>query len=327
MSNNIALSDNYTNNENTLTQQLIMYRERNKRIAQQKKTTHSDTVAPEKSIQPPAASELTKNEVQLSYKTKFNWKKKELDFRIEASEKSTECSFTFSKTSTSNHLLSFFGYKIDISSQIDQVKHKMQRFFIESKSHNALIGKFSELKFAMMATLLSTLGVSPSEIEILKKESLKTAIKNNIQSFEKNEYNSELLTVFSSTTTDKGRIKIFSELRNQLIKQMKNYGAPDYYTNNKINTIKIDQIKKILGDLLEEDQSLKYIQKFLQMSELSQSPNNQLSYSDINKKISRLQVYITRVNQRISGIQRRLITKHVALKHMANSKHTITAKL
>ena len=100
-------------------------------------------------------------------------------------------------TSSTNQLLSLFGYKIDISQQVDQLKHKMQKFFIESKSHNALVGKFSELKFGMMTTLLSILGIEPNTIEELKRDALKKAIKDNINRFEQNEYNAELITIFT----------------------------------------------------------------------------------------------------------------------------------
>ena len=51
-----------------------------------------------------------------------------------------------------------------MSQQVDQFKQKIQSF-IESKSHNALIGKFSELKFGLISTLLSLLGVEPNTMK------------------------------------------------------------------------------------------------------------------------------------------------------------------
>ena len=163
---------------------------------------------------------------------------------------------------SSNQILSLFGYKIDVSQQVDQFKQKLQKFFIESKSHNAMVGKFSELKFGIVAALLSLLGVDPDGIETLKKDALKKAIRDNIDCFEQNEYNTELITIFSKTKKDKGRLSVLTELRQQLIKQMKNYGQPNYYSKDMIYTIKKDQIKKILGDLLEEKQNLSYIRNF-----------------------------------------------------------------
>ena len=138
----------------------------------------------------------------------------------------------------------------------------MQKFFIESKSHNALVGKFSELKFGMMATLLSILGIDPTTIEELKNDALKKAIKDNILRFEQNEYNAELITIFTKTKKDTARTKVLTEIRKQLVKQMKNFGQGNYYSKEKIYEIKKDQVKKILGDLLEEKQNLTYIRSF-----------------------------------------------------------------
>ena len=110
--------------------------------------------------------------------------------------------------------------------------------------------------------LLSLLGVEPNTIEKLKKEALKTAVQDTIDAFEQNEYNAELLTIFTKTKKDKGRIKILNTLRKQLIKQMQNYGQPGYFTKERIYNIQKNQVKKILDDLLEEKQNLMFIRNF-----------------------------------------------------------------
>lgn len=198
------------------------------------------------------------------YKPIFNWEKniEDSSFHIIPSEKTISFNSLYDVSSQSNHILSLFGYKIDVSQQVDQFKQKFQKFFIESKSHNAMIGKFSELKFGIVAALLSLLGVDPNTLETLKKESLKKAIQDNIDCFEQNEYNAELLTIFTKSKKDKGRVKVLTELRKQLIKQMANYGEAGYYTKERIYTIKKDQVQRILGDLLEEKQNLSYIRNF-----------------------------------------------------------------
>ena len=159
-------------------------------------------------------------------------------------------------------MLSMLGYKIDVSQQVDQFKQKLQKFFIESKSHNALIGKFSELKFGIVSALLSLLGVEPNTIDSLKKEALKKAIQDNIDNFSQNEYNIELITIFKKNKKDDARVKILKKLRQQLIKQMKQYDQPDYYSKSMIYAIKKEQVNKVLGDLLEEKQNLMYIRSF-----------------------------------------------------------------
>ena len=219
---------------------------------------------PDKIKRQTQVAQTQQNVIQQLYKPIFNWEKADdkEKFHIIPTEKTVSFSSLYDVKSTSNQLLSLFGYKIDITQQVDQFKQKMQKFFVESKSHNAMIGKFSELKFGIVAAMLSLLGVKPEEIDTLKKEALKKAIQDNIESFEQNEYNAELITVFTKSTKDKGRLKILTQLRKQLIKQMKNYGQPDFYNKDRIYTIKKDQIKKILTDLLEEKQNLMFIRNF-----------------------------------------------------------------
>ena len=113
-----------------------------------------------------------------------------------------------------------------------------------------------------MSALLSLLGVEPNTIEQLKKDALKKAIKDNIDCFEQNEYNTELLIIFSNKKKDKSRQNVLTALQKQLIKQMSNYGQPDYYTKDTIYRIKKDQAQKILIDLLEEQQNLNYLRNF-----------------------------------------------------------------
>jgi hypothetical protein len=200
----------------------------------------------------------------------FKWKevegntKDESSFHIVPGEKNDTPGF-FSRLETkspSNRILSILGYKIDISQDVDQFKQKLQKYYVESKSHNRLIGTFSELKFGLMSALLSLLGVEPNTLETLKKDALKAAINDNIQAFEQNEYNIELITIFSQTKKDKGRIKVLTTLRKQLIKQMQQYGQPDFYTKETIYDTQKNQVKKILDDLLQEQQNLMYLRDF-----------------------------------------------------------------
>ena len=156
---------------------------------------------PDKVAKPAVVAQGQSNGIMQFYKPLFKWEKdsKDNSFHIIPSEKSVSYRSDYHVESSSNHLLSLLGYKIDVTQQVDQYKQKLQKFFIESKSHNPLIGKFSELKFGLISSLLSLLGIEPNTIETLKKDALKKAIKDNIDNFEQNEYNFELLTIFKKT--------------------------------------------------------------------------------------------------------------------------------
>ena len=211
----------------------------------------------------------TKQKTLNPYKPKFQWEKiepktnqKDTTFEIIPTEKTNAFNSLNELDSTSNHMLTLFGYQIDLSSQVDQLQKKLQKFFIESKSHNPLIGKFSDIKCGMMMAILSLLGVEPNTLDTLKKEALKKAIQDNLDCFEQNEYNFELITIFSVSKKDRGRKMVLEKLRNQLMKQMTKYTNDTFYTKEKIATIKQDQVRKILGDLLEEKQNLMYVRNF-----------------------------------------------------------------
>jgi hypothetical protein len=192
----------------------------------------------------------------------FKWNNDTEDLHIIPEEKKSSVVTPFKTRTSSSQVLALFGYKIDITSQVDQFKQRLQTFFIESKSHNPLVGRFSELKFGMTMAILGFLGVDGNTLEALKKEALKKAIADNIECFEQNEYNIELLTVFCNKKSDIGRIKILSKLRDQLIKQMDNYGNEGFYSTDTINYIKKQKVQTILMDLLQEHQNLTYIRGY-----------------------------------------------------------------
>ena len=164
------------------------------------------------------------------------------------------------------------------------------------------MAKFSELKFGVISSLLSLLGIEPEAIEKLKKDALKKAIQDNINNFEQNEYNLELLTIFKKSKIDSGRTKVLTELRKQLIKQMTLFGEPDFYSKTKIYSIKQEQVSKILGDLLEEKQNL-IVYKELPMTDISISDIERISHAELDRKIEQISFYINRVQQRMNAIK------------------------
>lgn len=253
----------------TINDQQAQVRKKHQNILQEIKAKDTEDANhlhtnPDKVKRAPEMAQAQNNGINQFYKPIFKWEKntERETFHIIPTEKSVSYNSTYNLESGSNHLLSLFGYKIDITQQVDQYKQKLQKFFIESKSHNALIGKFSELKFGLVAGLLSLMGVEPDTIDELKKEALKAAVEDNIENFAQNEYNIELLTIFKKTRKDGGREKILKKLRTQLIKQMKLYGQGEFYSKSKIYEIKKDQVNKIFTDLLEEKQNLEYIRNF-----------------------------------------------------------------
>ena len=77
--------------------------------------------------------------------------------------------------------------------------------------------------------------------------------------FEENEYNAELMAVVGGgKKTLKAQQKIIGEIRRQLITQAKNLGLDNYYTQEKIIEIQVEQCQKILSKFMEERNNLQY---------------------------------------------------------------------
>lgn len=201
----------------------------------------------------------TSDKVELT-KSLFDWKKnKEGDYEIKAQErlgtgiKAGELKYSASK------ILNILGYKIDISSRVDSLKEEYLRTYIETKSPNLIMAKFYYAKLNILNVMLSVLGISSEELQKLQKQALKKAIAENEDLFEQNEYNTEMFFLFGAGKKDKSKQKIFDETKRQLTEQMNFLGNKEFYTPEKVTTIKVKVVDKIKEDLNQEEQNLLYM--------------------------------------------------------------------
>ncbi len=200
-------------------------------------------------------------EDKVDIKAHFKWNKDSVGhYQMEADTNSPVMTLkSLAKTGRIVHLL---GYKIDLAERVEFLKERYQQLIVESRSHNFLLAKFYEMKYGALQLVLAALGVSSEEIQKLQKDALEGAVGDNIRQFTENEYNAELLGIFSMGKRDNARQRILNEVRSQLMIQMKRLGKPEYYSKEKILQIKQDQIQKIQQDLLEEKQNLEYMREF-----------------------------------------------------------------
>ncbi|RAP34953.1 hypothetical protein DID77_00030 [Candidatus Marinamargulisbacteria bacterium SCGC AG-439-L15] len=160
-------------------------------------------------------------------------------------------------------IVSFLGYKIDISSRVDNFKSLYQKYYVDGRSHNFLLAKYASLKFGMIQFVLSVLGIEMEELQKLQKKALQRAIDNNKALYIQNEYNSEMLKLFGThLKKETSRRKILDEVRTQLVAQMALLGHEGYYTKDLQFDIKLDQLKKIVEELLQEKQNLTFMRDF-----------------------------------------------------------------
>ena len=201
----------------------------------------------------------TEDKVELN-KSLFNWKKnKDGDFEIKAQtnlssiEKPNEIKYSAEK------ILSVLGYKIDLTSRVESLKEEYFKTFIETKSTNLIMAKFYQAKLNVLNVMLSFLGLTSEELQKLQKKALKKAIDENTEFFEQNEYNTEMFTLFGSGRKDKSKQKVFNQIKTQLTQQMQLLGEKNFYSPEKVTSIKMKVVDKIKEDLIQEEQNLMYL--------------------------------------------------------------------
>ncbi len=165
--------------------------------------------------------------------------------------------------SSSNKLLHFLGYEIDLSAKVDYFKQSYQKSYIESKSHNFLLAKFSELKSGAFHMILSLLGIDTSELKKLQEQATEAAVEEKKLLYEQNVYNQEVFQLFSGSSKDQAKLKLFKEIEQQLELQLTHLGHDHILSKEWINTIQQQSVRKILQELLEEKQILEYQREFV----------------------------------------------------------------
>jgi hypothetical protein len=202
---------------------------------------------------------------QVEIKSLFNWtKSKDGEFQIHSSKKNYTNIQEQDIKYSADKILRLLGYEINITEKTDSLKQEYMRLYIEAKSPNLLLAKFSQVKLGMHMALLSVLGISFKELQELQKKALGETIEENKILFAQNEYNDEMMLLFSNNSNKKEKAKkmVFKELRNQLIAKMNALGQKDYYTSTKITEIKKEQVQNIISDLFKEKENLQYIFEF-----------------------------------------------------------------
>lgn len=285
-----------------------------KRLQQQlakKKQAKSTKAVTEKSQPKMQAAIYHKTPPKLSAKSTFKWKKdEEGQPDIEPKEKQ-RIGKPFKVKRGREMALSFLGYKIDFSGRMNEFMEKYQKNYIDSKSHNFFLSKFAEVKMGMLQVVLGLLGVSTEKLKELQKAAVGHSVEENLELYAQNEYNAEMMTLFGSGKKDKGRLKVFDELRQQLTQQMQRLGRADYYSKDRVARFRIDQVRKIQGELLEEEQNLRYLKDVSQgyASIVMDNEDEPLNYEDVCMKLSRLKTYVHKVQSRLEKLKKQLKPK------------------
>lgn len=167
------------------------------------------------------------------------------------------------ETQQSTKILNFLGYKIDLANRIEDFKEKYRMWLVESRHTNVLLASYAKVKFGMMQYLLTLLGVSSEEVQALQDQAIGDALDENQMLYEQNEYNLELLTIFSDSKKEKRKLKMFLKIRKDLLASREKLNPKAAISPQDQLVIKDDIVKKILFELLQEEQRLKFMRDFL----------------------------------------------------------------
>jgi hypothetical protein len=155
--------------------------------------------------------------------------------------------------------LNIFGYKVDLSAKVADLKDNYVKNYALGRSHNLMVARFAQFKTASLGALLSMLGVPQEELENLQRKAVRDAVRQNKILFEENEYNRELLGIIgASKKRMQGQNKVLNEIQNQLVVQAANLGMDGYYSRERILEIRLEQCRRILEKFLEERTNLEY---------------------------------------------------------------------
>lgn len=220
----------------------------------------NETAKSAKVAEAPKPMAIAPVEDTVEIKSELNWKKdSEGNLRVEA-----ELShITAGSTATRMARATYTPYAINLATKTGQIMDSYSKQFIQARSHNVLYAKLAQMKCGFLLTLMGIMGVSWHEIEKLQKEALKGAVDDNLSNFEENEYNSEMLQVVSMGKDLQKQLMVIDDVRQQLVKQMKNFGEDYAYTAIKVSEIQREQCKKVLDTFVQERENLNYQLDFM----------------------------------------------------------------
>ena len=153
-----------------------------------------------------------------------------------------------------------YNYKIDFSVNKDKFIEMFKYNIQQSRSHNQFTAKFAGFKAGVVGQILAALGIPPSELKKIKKQSFVESFDENLKLMEDHVYHAELSEILEGKTRKTKRtIKLFQKLQFNLMQQMNNLGRIGFWSKSKLLETKIAQCTKIKQEFINEKNHLEYL--------------------------------------------------------------------
>lgn len=163
-----------------------------------------------------------------------------------------------------NAILKFFGQKIDFSPKLSQLQQTYMQSTVQAKSSNFFLSKYAQFKVGLIGQMLTAMGVTPEELQIMQKKALESASEENLTNMGENIYNMELTELLHGKRRKSRRsLAMYAEAQQQLMQQMTLLGKPGYWSKARFLEERIKQMKKIREEFKQERDALAYQYEFL----------------------------------------------------------------
>ncbi|MCP4049702.1 MAG: hypothetical protein GY730_03240 [bacterium] len=202
----------------------------------------------------------------------FSWEKDERE-NIDTIDKKAQDSISKKRSRESKVLKSLkkLGFKIDLTSNVVELKESYMQNTIQAKSSNSLLARYARFKLGIIGQILSLIGVMQEDLRHLQKKAIETAIEENLSLMAENIYNMELTElVYGNRKKVRRTLAMYAEVENQLITQMIRLGSKYNWTRISLLEERIKQCRKIQEEFQNEKNALAYHLEFIKQKEIAE---------------------------------------------------------
>ena len=161
-------------------------------------------------------------------------------------------------------ILRLLGQKIDFTAKLPKLQQAYLQTIVQSKSSNFFLSKYAQFKMGIMGQMLTSLGMTSAELQLLQKKALEGAVSENISNMSENIYSMELTDLlYGKGRKSRKAMSMYTEAQQQLTQQMALLGKENYWTKTRLLEEKIRQIGKMKEEFKQEKDALSYQYEFL----------------------------------------------------------------
>ncbi len=191
----------------------------------------------------------------------FTWKRDDED--DVALHVDTSQTFLTSVRSDAKSLFKILGYKIDLTDKVCQFKDAYAQNTIQARTNNSILSLYAKFKVSALGQLLTLLGVSAEDLQMLQKNAVIAALDENETLMRRNLNNVALMEIVGAKKAKKAKA-MFREAASQLNAQRVLLGKPAF-SEEDLTQMTMDEIQLLIEDFEKEAANLSYLLDHLRL--------------------------------------------------------------